>query len=66
MISSDKVIEFASKLGVDACAEGALDGTTVNQQICRKPSFYKNERGFDIYACSNCRQVCPLRLGKKN
>ena len=52
------------KICLDACSAKALDGITVNQQICRKNSFIKTERGFDIYTCSKCRQQCPLRLGK--
>jgi epoxyqueuosine reductase len=52
------------RICLDACPAKALDGVTVNQKLCRKTSFYKNERGFDIYACSKCRQVCPLRLGR--
>ena len=53
------------KICLDACPSKALDGTTVSQLHCRKTSFIKTERGFDIYACSKCRQQCPLRLGRK-
>ncbi|NVO11380.1 MAG: epoxyqueuosine reductase [Bacteroidales bacterium] len=53
------------KICLEVCPAKALDGITVNQERCRKTSFFKTERGFDIYACSKCRQKCPLRLGKK-
>lgn len=53
------------KICLDSCPVNALDGITVNQKLCRKNSFYKNERGFDIYGCNNCRKACPLRLGKR-
>jgi epoxyqueuosine reductase len=49
---------------LDSCPVKALNGNTVDQSLCRKTSFYKNERGFDIYACNKCRRSCPLRLGK--
>lgn len=52
------------RICLDSCPPKALDGITVDQSLCRKTSFYKTERGFDIYACSKCRQQCPLRLGK--
>lgn len=48
---------------LDGCPVGALDGTTVNQSLCRKQSFFKTPRGFDLYACNLCRRRCPLRLG---
>jgi epoxyqueuosine reductase QueG len=51
------------RLCLDACPQGALDGTTVDQALCRKISFIKAGRGFDLYNCSKCRQVCPFRLG---
>jgi epoxyqueuosine reductase len=48
---------------LDGCPVGALDGTTVDQARCRKQSFFKTPRGFDLYACNLCRRLCPLRLG---
>ena len=40
-----------------------LDGFTVDQARCRRQSFFKTLRGFDLYACNLCRRLCPLRLG---
>jgi len=64
----DKIVdEFECPDGcsicMDICPQGALNGTTVDQQLCRKISFFKTERGFDIYNCSLCRKECPLRDG---
>jgi epoxyqueuosine reductase QueG len=50
---------------LEVCPVKALDGTTVNQKLCRHYSGYKNERGFDIYGCNACRRKCPLRTGIK-
>jgi epoxyqueuosine reductase len=52
------------KICLESCPSKALDGNTVNQSLCRKTSFIKTERGFDIYTCSECRKLCPLRIGK--
>ncbi len=53
------------KICLEACPAKALDGITVNQKLCREYSFYKNERGFDIYDCNKCRKLCILRTGKR-
>jgi epoxyqueuosine reductase len=50
---------------LDACPQHALNGITVNQKRCRQISFYKHERGFDIYDCNLCRKKCLFRTGKK-
>jgi epoxyqueuosine reductase len=48
---------------LNACPKNALDGITVNQKLCREISFYKTARGFDVYDCNACRQLCILRTG---
>jgi epoxyqueuosine reductase QueG len=53
------------RICLDVCPQKALDGVTVNQKLCRQISFYKHERGFDIYACNECRKRCILRTGKR-
>jgi len=67
-LAPDPVIhEFACppkcELCLDACPVHALDDTTVNQKLCREISCFQHARGWDIYGCSKCRQVCPLRTG---
>jgi epoxyqueuosine reductase len=54
------------RICLDACPANALDGITVNQKLCRELSFYKNERGFDMYDCKACRVSCPYMKGMKN
>lgn len=51
------------RLCIDACPVQALDGVTVNQKLCREHSTLEHPRGWDIYWCSKCRMVCPLRMG---
>jgi epoxyqueuosine reductase QueG len=52
-------------LCLEACPVEALDGVTVNQKLCREHSTLEHPRGWDIYTCSKCRQVCPFRTGVK-
>lgn len=48
---------------IHSCPQSALDGITVNQQACRPLSNYKNERGFVLKKCWECRKVCPNHSG---
>ena len=53
------------RICIDTCPVKALDGTTVNQKLCRPLSVYKNEKGYILKKCYNCRKNCPLTLGLK-
>ncbi|MFX1568558.1 MAG: epoxyqueuosine reductase [Promethearchaeota archaeon] len=50
---------------LDACPKKALDGKTVNQQLCRTYSIYKHIKGYVLKKCNICRKVCPHALGLK-
>ena len=47
------------KICLSSCPQGALDGVTVNQKLCRGFAYGKNARGFDVCNCNKCRVVCP-------
>ncbi len=69
-IEPDPIIENIKcppkcRVCLDSCPQKALDGTTVNQKLCRAFSGLHHERGFDIYACNMCRKVCVYRTGIK-
>jgi len=51
------------QLCIQSCPSSALNGITVNQQACRPASNYKNERGFVLKKCWECRRVCPNHAG---
>jgi len=51
------------QLCLESCPEGALDGETVNQQLCRPVSNYTTEKGYILKKCYACRSVCPNALG---
>lgn len=53
------------RLCLDACPANALTGQTVIQKLCRPKSMYTNARGFTLYDCCRCRQICPRRTGYK-
>jgi len=59
----EEVCPPGCRVCLDSCPVAALDGTTVDQARCRRQSFFKTPRGFDLYACNLCRRNCPLRLG---
>lgn len=50
---------------IRACPKNALDGTTVVQGTCRTLATYKNEKGYVLKKCWECRKVCPHALGLK-
>ena len=51
------------QLCIRSCPQKALDGFTVNQQACRPISCFKNERGFVLKKCWECRRICPNHAG---
>ncbi|MGB2698068.1 MAG: hypothetical protein WBD28_09475 [Candidatus Zixiibacteriota bacterium] len=51
---------------IDSCPQGALDGKTVNQQLCRPLSNYITEKGYILKRCNLCRRVCPYNVGIKS
>jgi epoxyqueuosine reductase len=51
------------RLCLDACPANALDGETVNQQLCRPLSIFKNEKGYYLKKCFQCRMICPNATG---
>ncbi len=50
-------------LCLESCPAGALDGTTVDQSLCRPVSIVTNARGQLVKGCYVCRRVCPCALG---
>lgn len=51
------------RLCIQQCPQGALDGTTVDQSLCRPVSNFRTEKGYVLKKCFRCRQVCPLSRG---
>ena len=47
------------RLCLDACPVHALDGTTVNQRLCRPLSNCKTPKGYTLKKCHRCRSICP-------
>jgi epoxyqueuosine reductase len=52
-------------LCLDSCPQNALDGITVDQQLCRPFSNFKNTKGYVVKKCNICRRICPQALGIK-
>jgi epoxyqueuosine reductase QueG len=52
-------------LCIDSCPQHALDGTTINQKLCRERSNSCTEGGGWVISCNICRKVCPNHKGLK-
>jgi epoxyqueuosine reductase len=50
-------------LCIDSCPHHALDGTTIDQKLCRKRSISYNHGGGWVLSCNICRKVCPYHAG---
>ena len=64
-IASYEACTTDCRLCLDSCPVGALDGKTVNQELCRPLSNYRTEKGYILKKCNLCRRVCPNALGLK-
>jgi epoxyqueuosine reductase QueG len=51
---------------LDACPQKALNGTTVDQSLCRPHAFYTTSKGYLLFRCNTCRRICPKSLGKQS
>lgn len=64
-IANYKTCPTNCRICLDTCPTKALDGTTVNQKLCRPLSVYKNAKGYTLQKCFLCRKNCPITLGLK-
>lgn len=52
-------------LCIHSCPQNALNGTTINQKLCREHSISCSDGGGWVLSCNICRKVCPLCQGIK-
>lgn len=50
---------------IAACPAHAIDGSTVNQGLCRGTSESRTKKGYPLYVCNACRRVCPNGAGSQ-
>jgi len=50
-------------LCIDSCPQQALDGTTIDQMLCREHSNSYTDGGGLVLSCNICRKVCPYHKG---
>ncbi len=48
---------------IESCPVSALGGESTDQALCRPLSVCRNEKGFVIKQCWNCRSLCPSCRG---
>jgi epoxyqueuosine reductase len=67
-LKGDMIIDHhcpdSCNLCIDNCPTKALDGITVNQKACRSLSTFKNDKGYIIKKCYECRKICPKTKGE--
>jgi epoxyqueuosine reductase len=51
------------RLCIERCPVGALDGTTVDQKLCRGRCEARTKKNEPLYVCHVCRKVCPNGTG---
>jgi epoxyqueuosine reductase len=51
------------KLCLEACPVNALDGITIQQQVCKENAFGEHNGGEWRIKCYSCRKVCPNCFG---
>ncbi len=50
---------------IKLCLKNALDGTTINQKLCRERSTSCTDGGGWVLSCNICRKSCPNHNGIK-
>ena len=53
------------ELCLNACPQGALDGVTINQNLCRSRCLGSSPGGGWYFRCNACLQLCPHSPGLK-
>ncbi len=68
-LQSDPLCEALCIRGCEKCLEAcpvhAIGNGMVEQRLCRQNTYKTTARGFDTVECNQCRNVCPMRFGKK-
>jgi epoxyqueuosine reductase len=65
-IAQYKICSEKCQLCIESCPAKALDGTKVEQKLCREKSNLVTKKGYALYTCNICRRVCPKGRGTKN
>ncbi len=64
-ISLYEVCKPGCTICLDACPQQALDGTTINQKLCREHAYSYSDGGGWVISCYICRKACPEYAGLK-
>ncbi|MDP4178691.1 MAG: epoxyqueuosine reductase [Bacillota bacterium] len=62
---SENICINKCRICIENCPVNAISESGVNQSLCRKNAYGKNNKGFSIVNCNKCRTLCPMRFGKK-
>lgn len=67
-LESDPIADYAfctdaCHLCIERCPAHALDGVAVLQKNCRAHAQTVNAKGYALYTCRTCREICPNGRG---
>ncbi len=62
-MASYEICPSKCTLCIDSCPPHALDGTTIDQRLCRERSITCTGGGGWVFSCKICRTVCPHHGG---
>ena len=69
-MESDPISENICLPGCHLCEEKcpvqAIQNGSVQQKKCRPNTYGVSEGGYPIVNCNVCRNICPMKFGKKN
>ncbi len=67
-LTPDPIVDYEvcpkdCQICLNSCPVKALNGKTVNQQLCRPMSMHTTVKGYVVKNCYVCRKVCPHKFG---
>ncbi len=62
-IAAYEVCKQTCHICLEACPVRALNGTSINQNLCREHSITNSEGGGWRLSCNICRKICPNHKG---
>lgn len=60
-----EICKSSCKLCITSCPAGAISESGVDQLKCRSVCQSKTAKGDSVYACNQCRRICPNVSGVK-
>jgi epoxyqueuosine reductase len=63
-VPAESVCIKGCSICIDNCPANAINEFGVNQKLCRKHAYARNDKGFEVVNCNRCRTMCPMAFGQ--